>query len=585
MDALGKGYSNNGGLPNWAFFGIGAALGWILGDQISDRLDERRQANETPWFDAHAELYANNLQAGVGPEPAGQLADAQVGYLFVRAERNRLWWRLPLQAIGRGVVIYLLWFPISFVLLLVSGDDNKAINRVTSFGFNHWEVALGLGLLWAWWALHRGVLLPFIPFTRGGPERPWFPGDPGPVPGQPPPERQRPGGPSGSGGASGARRPLNPLIGGGSPGTGVSPATIRGEVVPSGQVVASSGASPESAPVPTSAQPAPATGQPAGGVDAREPGDEYLGRVITQTRLWLMSIRAFLESQGEAESPRAKRFRWVAKRLDKVFDDARTDVLLTHLLVDDAPGAVAIIRIDVQPLVAEVAALFDGEPIPAPRPDLSRHGSGQAAAISTSGDLAPISTPAPARTPSAAEVAGRAMLFAEVFERSLDAPPGVFGPAPVVTGFHEVDKTLHTTRGVVQAFYGTDRPEPMPDQSAALEAIANAALHDELYGPDDDVEADVAYGHHEEVAAALAKVEPDLRLILARYQRFLDERGEHDTSRARRLGYIQANIEPDFQKVRSALFARDTATAVRILTERIHPVTVELAAMFADEDI
>ena len=128
---------------------------------------------------------------------------------------------------------------------------------------------------------------------------------------------------------------------------------------------------------------------------------------------------------------------------------------------------------------------------------------------------------------------------------------------------------------------------PTPQQSAALEALANAALNDEPNGYDDGYDDAVIpdYAHHEVALADLAKVEPDLRLILARYQRFLGDRNEHDTPRARRLADIVATIEPDFQQVRAALFAHDTATAVRILTDRIRPVTDEIVSMFGHEDV
>lgn len=141
--------------------------------------------------------------------------------------------------------------------------------------------------------------------------------------------------------------------------------------------------------------------------------------------------------------------------------------------------------------------------------------------------------------------------------------------------------TLHSDAGLpLVPFTGNARPRPwFPGDPTH---IARKQTSETL--PYGTPPGKMAFRHHDTAAASLAKVEPDLRLILAKCQHFLSSNGERDTARAERLRAIQANVEPDFQRVRTALFAHDTPTAVHILKVRIQPVTVEIARLFGDMD-
>jgi len=318
MDALGKGYSSKGP-PNYVFFGLGAVFGWIIGGRINEWLDQSAASNEYQWFMFRAECQERNLRSGVAPGLAEQLADSQVAYLFGRAQRNQLWWRVPIMSILRGICVYILWFLFASITSFFGLWASPNAEAFQEFLLYHVEVWWALGALWAWIELRQQAHLPLIPFTDGAPKRPWFPGDPGPV-------------------------------------LGGAPASVNRSADSTGRLMA-----------------------------------------------------------------------------------------------------------------------------------------------------------APANTPP-------------------------------------------------------------------------TTLEHELYGSNsDDVAAETPI-HYTEAAASLAKVEPDLRLILMRCQSFLDSKGERNTPRARRLAEIQASVEPDFQNVRTALFAQDTPTAVRILTERIHAVTEEIATLFGNED-
>jgi hypothetical protein len=260
-----------------------------------------------------------------------------VAFLFNNAERNKLWWRVPVQSVLRGAFVYVLWLLFAYVTTLFGVWASPNAKALRTFLLYHWEIWLALGALWSWVVLRRRALLPLIPFNAGGVLRPWFPGDPEPVPGT-------------------------------SRTQGVSPSGLARET--------------------------PLVGGPS------------------------------LEQPQVVRGPRPSQRSW-----------------------------------------------------------------------------------------------------------SIDA-----------SRYEEEAQATNAT-----------------DESGAVYG-AEAALAD------------------------LAKVEPDLRLALAKCQQFLDSRGEYDTPRARRLSAIQVRIEPDFQRVRSALFAHDTATAIRILTERVNPVTQEIATLFRDDD-
>ncbi len=96
--------------------------------------------------------------------------------------------------------------------------------------------------------------------------------------------------------------------------------------------------------------------------------------------------------------------------------------------------------------------------------------------------------------------------------------------------------------------------------------------------------AGVPAKHHLDAMADLDNVESDLLLIFFRYQKFLEARDEKGTERAVRLAEMQLNVEIDFRETRSALYSGDTAGAIRVLSQRIYPVTTEIADLFGNDD-
>jgi hypothetical protein len=85
--------------------------------------------------------------------------------------------------------------------------------------------------------------------------------------------------------------------------------------------------------------------------------------------------------------------------------------------------------------------------------------------------------------------------------------------------------------------------------------------------------------------AEFAKVEPDLRLMILRIDRFLDESGERGTDRARRLDRISGLLDGAFEDLRAAMFARDVERCQEVILSRIQPSVEELRSLFGHEDV
>jgi hypothetical protein len=85
--------------------------------------------------------------------------------------------------------------------------------------------------------------------------------------------------------------------------------------------------------------------------------------------------------------------------------------------------------------------------------------------------------------------------------------------------------------------------------------------------------------------AEFAKVEPDLRLMILRIDRFLNESGERGTDRARRLDRISGLLDGAFEDLRAAMFSRDVERCQDVILSRIQPSVEELRSLFGHEDI
>ncbi len=178
----GGGFTS-GSRPNYlASAATGFAVGYGL-SRFSAMQRERAQA-EWDWL-VHSNTAAN-MAVGMPLSQASALGAEQAHYIILSGRRSRLWWTMPLKTVLYGlaafVTVMMVAIVLFFALSMLGKSDGKWFDPTTKFMLNIW-LWLGVGVLLAWWESSELCGLPFIPLGQVRLKRPWFPGDPHPVPG------------------------------------------------------------------------------------------------------------------------------------------------------------------------------------------------------------------------------------------------------------------------------------------------------------------------------------------------------------------------------------------------------------------